>query len=277
MAGTVQKADTAPQGAPNAVGRMATAVRPVLLSEWTKLRTVRSTPWTLGTVVAVTVLLGLGFSWLTRHSADGLTEADLAALDPTATSLAGLNLAQLAVVVLAVLSVSAEYSTGLLAVSLHAVPRRGLFYGCKAAVLAGVTLLTGWAASAAAFGVGRLAMGDYAASVFDPGVLRALLGAGLYLALLALFSYGVAMALRSAVPALGVLMPLFFLVSPLLSVLPATERFAGYLPDTAGMRITQTGLDGSSAWTGLGVLLVWVALALALGYSCLRARDAHTG
>ncbi|MEU2909608.1 ABC transporter permease [Streptomyces massasporeus] len=253
-------------------------VTAVLLSELTKLRTVRSTAWTLFSAFAVTVLLALCFSLLSRYaSGQSSGEGASPAGDPVFTSFAGMVLGQLAMVVFGVLAVSGEYSSGLISTSLHAVPRRGLLLGCKAAVVGGTALLTGQVTSFTSYAVGQVTLGPYSTSLGEPGVLRAVFGAGLYMALLAVFAMGAATVLRSPLLALGLLMPFFFLVSPILGSLPKTRTVAQYFPDSAGIRIAQVEkLPGAlGPWSGLGILVLWTAVSVALGVVALRSRDAR--
>ncbi|MFG3495729.1 ABC transporter permease [Streptomyces sp. NPDC047928] len=249
----------------------------MLLSEFTKLRTVRSTVWTLSSAFAVTVVLALCFSLLTRQVSGQLEQGADPAADPVFTSFAGMVLGQLAMIVFGVLAVSGEYSSGSIVTSLHAVPRRGLLLGCKAAVVGGVALVVGEVTSFTSYAVGQAALGPYGTSLTEPGVLRAVVGAGLYMALIAVFSLGAAAVLRSPLTALGLLMPFFFLVSPILGSLPATRTAAEFFPDSAGIRIAQVvqvpGVLGP--WSGFAVLLAWTVLALAGGVLALRHRDAR--
>ncbi|QHC24911.1 ABC transporter permease [Streptomyces sp. GS7] len=254
-------------------------LRAVLLSEFTKLRTVRSTAWTLASTTVITVVTGTLLCLLTRYAAHEMTAADRATLDPTATSLSGMVLGQLAIILFGVLAASGEFATGMLTASVQAVPQRGLLLTCKAAIVGTVALLTGCLTSFTAFLIGQATLGSLAASLGDPGVLRAVLGGGLYMASLALFALGITMALRTSVLALGILIPFFFLISPLLGALPATSRFAAYLPDAAGSRITEVhpAPGPLGPWPGFGVLTLWVAMALAMAYATLRGRDVRQG
>ncbi|MGG2462035.1 ABC transporter permease [Streptomyces sp. RGM 3693] len=270
---------TVPAGAASAPPGAAALARAVLHAEWIKLRTVRSTFWSLLTAALLTLATGAALCLLTRYAARELEPADRAALDPTATSLSGMVLGELAMVLFGVLAASGEFATGMLSTSVQAVPQRGLLLSCKAAAVFTVALLTGCATSLTAFLTGQAVLGDLATSLTAPGVLRAVLGGGLYLAMLALFALGVATALRHPLLALGLLVPLFFLVSPLLGALPATARFAAYLPDAAGSHLTEVHppADGLGPWPGFAVLALWVAAALATAYVTLRARDVRQG
>ncbi|MFD0001572.1 ABC transporter permease [Streptomyces sp. NPDC127178] len=255
------------------------AATQVVRSEWTKIRSVASTMWTLSLAVVVTIALGMLISGLSNSEFDNMSERDRLSFDPTFISFAGMTLGQLALIVFGVLVVSNEYSTGMIRTSLAAVPRRGTFLASKIAVATGLALVVGLATSFVTFFLGQAMLGDHRAEIGDPGVLRAVIGGGLYMTLIAMFSMGVAAMLRSPMLSLGILMPFFFLVSNILGNVSATEKIGQYLPDQAGSRIMQvvTPIDDDKPygpWGGLGIMMLWVIVALAGGYATLRKRDA---
>ncbi|MBM7169701.1 ABC transporter permease subunit [Streptomyces sp. G44] len=256
---------------------MATAQ--VLRSEWTKIRSVSSTVWTLGLAGVVTIALGALISILSRNDYDGLDAGDRLAFDPTFISFAGMSLGQLAMIVFGVLVVSNEYSTGMIRTSLAAVPQRGTFLFGKVLVATLLAFAVGLATSFATFFVGQAMLGPHRAGLGDPGVLRAVIGGGLYMTLIAMFSMGVAAMLRSPMLSLGILMPFFFLISSVLGNVSATEKLGRFLPDQAGSKIMQvkTPLDDDTPygpWGGLAIMVAWVVVALAGGYAVLKKRDA---
>lgn len=251
----------------------------VLLSEWTKIRSVASTVWTLGLAFVVTVGLGVLISIVVNNDFDNMSREDKLTFDPTYTSFAGTSLGQLAMIVFGVLVVSNEYSTGMIRTSIAAVPRRGVFFACKVAVATVLTFLVAIVTSFVSFFVGQAILGDHNASISDPGVLRAVIGSALYMTLIAMFSMGVASLLRSPMLSLGILMPFFFLISNILGNVSATKKIGQYLPDQAGtkiMQVVQPANDDApyGPWGGLAIMIVWVAVALLLGYVLLRKRDA---
>ncbi|MEU6539452.1 ABC transporter permease [Streptomyces sp. NPDC047000] len=255
------------------------AASQVIRSEWTKIRSVASTVWTLSLAVVVSIALGMLVSALSRSQFDQLSPRDRLSFDPTYISFAGMSLGQLAMIVFGVLVVSNEYSTGMIRTSLAAVPQRGTFLFGKIAVAAVLALAVGLVTGFAAFFLGQAVLGPHRAGIGDPGVLRAVLGGGLYMALIAVFSMGVAAMLRSPMLSLGILMPFFFLISNILGNVDATKKVGRYLPDQAGSRImrvvTPIGDDTPyGPWGGLGIMALWVIAALAGGYLLLKRRDA---
>ena len=200
------------------------AATQVVRSEWTKIRSVASTVWTLSLAAVVTVALGVLISLLSKNEFDDLSTKDRLSFDPTFISFAGMSLGQLAMIVFGVLVVSNEYSTGMIRTSLAAVPQRGTFLFSKIAVATGLAFLVALATSFVAFFLGQAMLGSHRASIGDPGVLRAVIGGGLYMTLIALFSMGVATMLRSPMLSLGILMPFFFLISTILGNVYADQE-----------------------------------------------------
>ncbi|MFC5721334.1 ABC transporter permease [Streptomyces gamaensis] len=253
-------------------------VTQVLRSEWTKIKSVRSTVWTLGLALVVTVALGALISALTKADFDSLSPGDKITFDPTFTSFAGMGLGQLALIVFGVLVVSNEYSTGMIRASLAAVPQRGTFLFSKIGVATVIAFAVGMVTSFLAFFVGQAMLGAHRTSLGEPGVLRAVIGGGLYMTLIAVFSMGVAAMLRSPMLSLGILMPFFFLISTVLGNVPATRKVGQYLPDQAGHKVMQVVTAGDQApygpWGGFAIMVLWVVAALAGGYTVLKRRDA---
>ncbi|CAM5590173.1 ABC transporter permease [Streptomyces narbonensis] len=257
------------------------AVSAVLQSEWTKIRTVSSTVWTLASALIVTVGVGAALSAVFNSTFDDLSTAEKLTFDPTLVSFFGMTLGQLAMVVFGVLVVGTEYSSGMIRTSLAAVPQRATFLFSKIAVAGGLALLVGVVTSFLSFFLGQALLGEHRASIGDENVLRAVFGGGLYMGLIAIFSMGVAAMLRSSMLSLGILMPFFFLVSQILAAVPKAKEVAKYFPDQAGSKIMQVVPDALNTekapygpWGGLGIMLLWVAAALIGGYLVLKKRDA---
>ncbi|NGN68250.1 ABC transporter permease subunit [Streptomyces sp. A7024] len=254
----------------------------VLKSEWTKIRTVSSTTWTLATALLVTVALSAALSALMKSTFDDLSNVEKATFDPTFISFSGMMLGQLAMIVFGVLVVGTEYSSGSIRSSLSSVPQRGTFLFSKIAVATVLALVVGLATSFLSFFLGQALLGsELRTTLGEDNVLRAVVGGGLYMALIALFSMGVATMLRSSMLSLGILMPFFFLISQILSAVPGAKKVARYFPDQAGSKIMQVvpdAMGGEKApygpWGGLGIMLLWVAAALVGGFLVLKNRDA---
>jgi ABC-2 type transport system permease protein len=187
------------------------------------------------------------------------------------------------------MAVSGEYGTGMIRLTLTAMPRRLTVLTAKAAVLTGLVLVTGTVAVFGSLLAGGLilpghgigpAHGYPAISPGDGAVLRAAFGSVLYLALIALLSLGAATALREAAAAIGVVLGLLYLI-PIIAFAAGNAAVSRHLqqigPMTAGLAIqATTGLNTLpiSPWAGLGVLAAWAAGALLLGGLLLRLRDA---
>ncbi|MFF2504515.1 ABC transporter permease [Streptomyces sp. NPDC058067] len=255
------------------------AATQVLRSEWTKIRSVASTVWTLSLAAVLTIALGVLISILSRNEFKNMSVKEQMGFDPTFISFAGMSLGQLAMIVFGVLVVSNEYSTGMIRTSLAAVPQRGTFLFSKIAVATLLAFVVGLATSFIAFFLGQAMLGSYKAQIGDPGVLRAVIGGGLYMTLIAVFSMGVASMLRSPMLSLGILMPFFFLISNILGAVSATKKIGRFLPDQAGSKIMQVvppvGDDTPyGPWGGLLIMVIWVVVALFFGYLLLKKRDA---
>jgi ABC-2 type transport system permease protein len=257
------------------------SVPAVLQSEWTKIRTVSSTTWTLVSALVVTVAMGAALSALLKATFDDLSPQEQLTFDPTFISFSGMILGQLAMVVFGVLVVGTEYSSGMIRTSLAAVPQRATFIFSKIAVATVLALVVGMATSFLAFFLGQALLGEHRTTIGADNVLRAVIGGGLYMGLIALFSMGVATMLRSSMLSLGILMPFFFLVSQILASVPKAKTVARYFPDQAGSKIMQVVPDAMGSdkapygpWGGLGIMVIWVAVALLGGYLVLKKRDA---
>lgn len=255
----------------------------VLLAEWTKLRTVRGPFWLLLGVVALTGAVGAAVSGAVRCQAAGCD------LDPARVSLAGIQVGQAVVVVLAVLLVGGEYSTGMITTTLTAVPRRTRVLTAKAAVLTGPTLVAAALAVPASLLAGRLLLpgrgltprNGYAAVLpLDATTVRVAAGSILYLALIALLSLGVAVLVRDSATATGLVLALLYLAPVLSHVIadPHWQRRIDQLaPSTAGMAVQATLHTHTlpiGPWAGLGVLALWATAALLGAATALTLRDA---
>jgi hypothetical protein len=251
-----------------------------LLSEWTKARTVPSTLWTL--IVAAFLGIGLGalVSALVAHQYAKADASTRALWDPTSISGAGLSIAQLAIGVLGVLVISSEYSTGTIANSLAAVPRRGRFLVAKALVIVAMTFVTAEITAFAAFFIGQALMSGYAptASLDQSNVLRSLIGCGLYGALIGLLGLALGALVRGAAAAITILVAVIFVLPVIAVALPESIRntVEEFWPTRAGAQVTVVlqAPHMLAPWSGLGVMCLFVAIVLLVAFVLLDRRDA---
>jgi len=254
-------------------------------AEWTKLRTEPGTAWILAAICLLTVAVGAGTAAVTRCGAGAGC-----ATDPTKVSLTGIEVGQAVVAVLAVLVISSEYSTGMIRVTLTAMPRRWTVLAAKAAVLTVLVLAAAVVAVAGSLAAGRLllagngvtaAHGFAAVSLTHGPTVRAAAGSVLYLALVGLLTLGIATIVRDSAAATGAVLGTLY-VPPVVALFlgsePAWQRWIErYTPTNAGLAILNTtGLreEVISPWAGLGVLAAWAAAALLAAGVLLRLRDA---
>ncbi len=269
-------------GAP-AAARGASLTR-ALHAEWTKLRTVSGPAWLLLGVAAATIAVSAA-----AVGATNCPQHLTCQVDPGKLSLTGVQFGQAVVAILAVLMISNEYSSGLIRVTLAAMPRRHSVLAAKAILLAAVVLVASAVAVLGSVLAGHLILpghGFTAARGFHPvwlsygPVLRAACGSVLYLALIALLSLGVAVLVRDSAVAIGVALALLYLF-PIVLAFVGNEhwqrRLERWTPTVAGLNIqATTGLRSLpiTPWAGLGVLALWAAAALLAGAVSFRLRDA---
>ncbi len=257
----------------------------LLASEWTKIRSVRSTVWTLILFVVISVGLTALFSWLTVANWNGPRAAPRDArviLDPVGFILgAGLGLGQLTLCVLGVLVISTEYSTGVIRASLLAVPRRLKMLTAKSLVFAAMLVVVAEIVAFGSFFVGSAILHSRVqVSLSDHNVTRAVVGAGLYLTVLGLFSMAIGAIIRHTAGAVTTAIGVVFVLPILAGLLPNSwgAHVNGYLPEQAGTLIGQAqppaGGNVLSAWQGFGVFCLWTAVLLAIAAYLLKRRDA---
>lgn len=255
-----------------------------LHAEWTKLRTVSGLAWLLLGIVALTIAVSAAVTGATHCPLDTTCPVDTAKL-----SLSGIQLGQAVVAILAVLTISNEYSSGMIHTTLAAMPRRATVLAAKAILLTGLVLVAG---SVAVFGcvlAGHLILpghGFTAARGFHPvwlsdgPTLRAACGSVLYLGLIALMSIGVAAIIRDSAVSIGAVLGLLYLFPIVLAFVGDAQwqhRLERWTPTVAGLTIQDTtGLRGLaiSPWGGLGVLGIWAGGTLIVGALVFRLRDA---
>ncbi len=297
---TVSPPATAPAPAPIPARR--SGFGGYLLAEWTKIRSVRSTVWTL--IIFVVVSLGLTtlFTWLTLNALNngkGGQGASSIVTDPVNFILGtGLGLGQLAICVLGALVITSEYSSGAIRASLLAVPRRYPVILAKGLVFAALVIVVGEIVAFLSFFIGAALVNGHVVtlrghvaghavsvhhtitvSLSQPGVLQAVVGSGLYLTVLGLFALAIGGLIRHTAGAITSVIGMVLVIFPLAGLLPSSwgAHVHAYLPTIAGQLITQdkpTADQLLSAWQGFGVFCAWTVLLLAAAIFLLQKRDA---
>jgi len=252
-----------------------------LHAEWTKLRTVAGPSLLLAGVVALTVAVGVAAANAVQ------CKSVTCGIDPATVSFTGIYLGQAVAAVAGVLAIGNEYSTGMVKLSLTAMPRRLAWFLAKAAVLTAPMLLAAALAVAGSAVAGLLILPGHGftpahgyASLTAAADLRAAAGTVLYLTLIALLGFGVAVAVRDSAAAIGLVLGLLYLF-PIAAAVVSDETIARHLqqigPMSAGLDVQSTiGIAGLplTPWQGLGVVALWAVGALLLGALVLRFRDA---
>jgi ABC-type transport system involved in multi-copper enzyme maturation permease subunit len=255
-------------------------MRRVLASEWIKLRSLRSTRITL--LVAFLLMAGVGilYSAVTANQWSTMSAGDKAGFDPTLAALRGHMFAQLAVGVLGVLVVSGEYATGMIRASLTAVPKRLPVLWAKSLVFGAVTLVTMTIASLIAFFGAQavLTSQNLQTTLSASGVLRSVLGAGLYLTLVGLIGVALGGLMRNTAGAISTLLGVLLLLPVMIDLFPSSIRsdISPYLPSNAGEALLSPAQQAGylAPWTGFAVMCAYAVAALVGAAFVLKRRDA---
>lgn len=259
----------------------------ILLAEWTKARSVRSTYWTAITALVASIgmsalLVLLIVTGLRAASATERTSL-VAQLEAVSFSTSGLLFGEIAVVVFGVLMITSEYGTGQIRSTLAAVPNRTQLIAAKALTVGLVSLAVGAIASFASFFIGQalLAGEELQTTIGAPGVFWAVSRAALMVALIGLLAMAVGALLRSSAGAITVMIAMLFVPSILGAFVPewVRENILAYLPTTAAeaMVVPSTSLqaaDGLSPTQGTLVLVGWVVALLVAAAVVTERRDA---
>ncbi|HEX3734510.1 MAG TPA: hypothetical protein VHU86_05075 [Solirubrobacterales bacterium] len=253
--------------------------RRVVLSEWTKLRSLRSTRWSL--LAGLALLIGFGvlacvvFETRWPH----LSPGDKHDFHPLQANLVGVEFAQLAIGVLGVLAITAEYSTGMIRSTFSAVPKRLPVLWGKALVFGSVAFAVSLPAIFIVFFIGQaiLAGQHIDIGISHPGVLRALFGAALFLTVMGLFGLGLGAIFRSTAGAIAALAGIVFVLPPIVGLLPTgvATSIEPYLPSSAGGAVWTLNPDPNTLapWAGFGIFCAYAAVALAVAAVLMRKRD----
>lgn len=251
-----------------------------LRSEWTKIRSVRSTMWTLGAAVVVTIGISVLGNWgQANHTT--LSPAQLEQKDLIQRTLFGIILGQLIMVVFGAMAITSEYSTGMVRTSLTAQPRRGPVIWSKLVVVTAVAFVVGEIISFASFLIDSSfwrAKG-VPLTLSSPHAMQAAIGGGLYLAGSAVLAFGLGAILRHTAGAITSGVGLLFVLTILTSFLPDNwqNHLNKWLPFNSGGQVWSSqhvrGTD-LGAWTGFGVFMIYGVVAVLLGAFVFRKRDA---
>jgi ABC-2 type transport system permease protein len=253
----------------------------VLVSEFTKFRTVRSTVWTL--LVSVVLIIGISalFSAVTASQYHTFDAADRATFNPVSISLSGMMFAVVAFGVLGVLMISGEYSTGMIRSSLTAVPRRLPVLWGKLAVFAGVIFSISLVASFICFFLGQALLNSHhlGVSIAAPGALRSIIGAALYGTVAGMIGVALGALFRNTAAGIATFAGVFFVIPPLTGLLPASisDHLSQYLPSYAGDALwggARSVTNALSPWTGFAVLCGYAVVVIAAAAVRLRRVDA---
>jgi ABC-2 type transport system permease protein len=253
----------------------------VLLSEWTKFRSLRSTRWTL--LIAVVLMIGIGalFTAVNASQYHTFSAAQIASFNPVSASLTGTSFAVIVFGVLGVLTMSGEYGTGMIRSSLTVVPRRLPVLWGKLGVFAAVVFAASLASSFASFWTGQAILSGHglAVSITAPGALRSVVGAALYITVSGLIGVTLGALLRSTAAAIAAFAAVYFVLPPIADLLPSSVsgRLAQYFPSNAGAALwggAREAANALSPWTGFAVLCGYAVVLVAVAAWQLRRRDA---
>ena len=252
----------------------------VVLSEWTKFVTVRSTRWSLGVGIFLTIAFPILFAAVTSSRWGSMSPAERANRHPLDIALAGVNVAQLAIAVLGVLVITGEYSTGMIRSTFIAVPKRLPVLWAKVGVYAAVSfalmvpaVIIGFFASQAILARHNLLQTSFTA----PGVTRSVIGGAVYVMLVGVFALAIGALVRSTAGGIATFAGIFFVIPPLMNILPTSwnDAISKYLPSEAGRQLfsLHQGTHSLSPAGGGLLFLGYCAVAVAVAAVLLIRRD----
>jgi hypothetical protein len=252
----------------------------VALSEWTKLRSLRSMRYALLATAALIIGLALTDAIVTVSQWSSMSAADQASFTPLGSSLLGVNIAVLVTGMLGVLLFTSEFATGSVSSTFAAVPRRLPVLWGKSGVYTLVALAVTVPATLIAFFAGQavLSTNNLQIGFTAGGVARAVFGAALYMTIAGLLGLGIGVIVRSTAAAIGTLTGILFVLPGLVGLLPASvsNAITPYLPSNAGqaiMNITPQA-HALSPWVGLALFAAYTAATLTAAAVLLVRRDA---
>jgi hypothetical protein len=255
----------------------------LVLAEWTKIRTIRSTLWSL--LVMGVVAIGLaslstalfGGRWAELSPGD---RAHLVA-DPVGLVFQpAASFAQIAICVLGVLSIGSEYTTGLIQASALAVPRRVGFVASKTLVFGGLIFVFAELVAVPVLLIGRMILLPHVTiGLGDGAVIRATLGFGAYLAEVGLFAMAIGTMIRNLAGAITLALGIYVVLPNAATLVSGGlgDRIEAYLPGGEGAQaITSSAADPSAILTplrGLTLMTAWALVLLCAATVLLRVRD----
>ena len=253
----------------------------LLRSEWTKIRTVRSTMWTIGVTVVLGIGIGALVSALTRSHWSSMNLGQRLSFDPSATSLIGILFAQFAIGILGVLVISAEYSTGTIRATFSAAPNRSRVFAAKIVVFGLLSLIVAEFTSFVAFFLGQFLLSSPAthATLSSPGAFRAVFGGGLFVCALGLMAMGLGTIIRHTAGAISAFVGILLVLPILTAALPSqlSQDVRKFMPDRIGVDMLTTksqDFGAFSPWVGLLIVAIYAVVLLFIGASMLERRDA---
>jgi hypothetical protein len=249
----------------------------VINSEWIKFRSL----WSCVLVVTVAVLGMIGIGWVASYFInvdwDHLRPREIARFNPVATSLDGYNLAQLAIGTLGVILVTGEYTTGLVRATMAAVPDRLRVLWAKLAVYTAITFVLMMVTSFVTFQGGQWLLGSHGTSLAADGVVRVVIGTGVYLTLVGMLGVAFGALIRNTAGGIAALFGVLLVLPAIFGVLPQTwqDNINKFLPSNAGQAALTVVPDPLmlSPWVGMGLFAVYVAIAIAVAAVLLKRRD----
>jgi ABC-2 type transport system permease protein len=272
---------TTPTPAPSTLPGGRYSFTDLVRSEWTKIRTVRSTMWTIGVTIVLGIGIGALVTALTRAHWSSMSLPSRQGFDPTANSLIGLLFAQFSVGVLGVLVMSAEYTTGTIRATFSAAPNRTRVFTAKIVVFGVLAFVVAELTSFIAFFLGQFLLSAPAthATLSSPGALRAVFGGGLFVCLLGLIALGLGTIIRHTAGAISAFVAILLVVPIIIHVLPQqiSNDLQKFMPDQIASAIVTTNGTVSQAfspWVGMLVMVIYAVVLLVIGTSMLESRDA---
>jgi len=253
----------------------------LLRSEWTKIRTVRSTMWTIGVTVVLGIGIGALVSALTRSHWASMNIGQRVSFDASATSLIGILFAQFAIGILGVLVISAEYTTGTIRATFSAAPNRSRVFAAKVVVFGVLSFIVAEFTSFAAFFLGQFLLSSPAthATLSSPGAFRAVFGGGLFVCMLGLIGLGLGTIIRHTAGAISAFVAILLVLPIITAALPSqiAQDIRKFMPDRIGVDVLTTksqDFGSFSPWVGLLIVCIYAVVLLAIGASMLERRDA---